>query len=128
MKRDKVKIYKLVEQEFALYDSTKKASDELRIGQTSIHRLATNRGKKKKGKVNAAEAKDGCLFTFEFTGNKISDGSKRDPSREIRAYKLYEEFYKEYNSITDANNDLGISFFKQLQGDCNQTNGYKIYK
>jgi len=127
-KQHNVEVWKLVEQEIGLYDSTKKASDDLKINKGSIHRLASNRGKKDKGKTNFAEAPDGSLYTFEFTGKKISDGSKRDPSKQIRVYKLYEVFYKEYDSITDANDELEISFFKQLQGECYQTNGYRIYK
>jgi hypothetical protein len=127
-KQHNVEVWKLIEHEIGLYDSTKKAADDLEIHQGSIHRLASNRGKKDKGKTNFAEASDGSLLTFEFTGKKISDGSKRDPSRQIRAYKLYEIFYKEYDSITDANDDLNVSFFKQLQGECYQTGGYKIYK
>lgn len=127
-KQHNVEIWKLIEEEVGLFDSTKKAADALQIYQGSIHRLASNRGKKDKGKLNAAVAQNGSLYTFEFTGKKISDGSKRDPSRQIRVYKLYEIFYKEYDSITDANDDLKVSFFKQLQGECYQTNGYRIYK
>lgn len=127
-KQHNVEVWKLVEEEIGLYDSTKKAADNLKIYQGSIHRLASNRGKKDKGKINAAATPNGYLYTFEFTGNKISDGSKRDPSRQIRVYKLYEEFYKEYVSITDADNDLDVYFGPQLKGKCEQTGGYKIYK
>jgi hypothetical protein len=127
-KQHNVEVWKMVEEEIGLFDSTKKAADYFQIHQTSIGRLTRNRGKKDKGKINFAEASDGSLLTFEFTGKKISDGSKRDPSRQIRVYKLYEIFYKEYDSITDANDDLDISFFKQLQGECYQTGGYRIYK
>ena len=127
-KQHNVQVWKLVEEEVGLFDSTKKAADKLQIYQGSIHRLASNRGKKDKGKMNAAEAPDGSLYTFEFTGKKISDGTKRDPSKQIKVYKLYEILYKEYDSITDANYDLEVSFFKQLQGECYQTGGYRIYK
>jgi hypothetical protein len=127
-KQHNVQVWKLVEEEIGLFDSTKKVSDYFQIHQTSVGRLARNRGKKDKGKTNFAESSDGSLLTFEFTGKKISDGSKRDPSRQIRVYKLYEIFHKEYDSITDANDDLNISFFKQLQGECYQTGGYRIYK
>ena len=127
-KQHGVEVWKLIEEEVGVFNSTKKAADELKIYQGSIHRLASNRGKKDKGKINAAATPNGYLYTFEFTGNKISDGSKRDPSRQIRVYKLYEEFYKEYDSITDADNDLDVYFGPQLKGKCEQTGGYKIYK
>jgi hypothetical protein len=127
-KQHNVEVWKLVEKEIAIYSSLKKASDYLGIHKTSMHRLASNRIKKQKGKLNFAEGIDGSLYTFEFTGNLIYDGSKRDPSKEIRVYKLYEEFYKNYDSIQDANKDLNVDFFKQINGVCFQTNGYIIYK
>jgi hypothetical protein len=127
-KQHNVEVWKLVEEEIGLFDSTKKAADSLDIYQGSIHRLASNRGKKDKGKINAAVGPDGSLYTFEFTGNKISDGTKRDPSKQIRAYKLYEVFHKEYDSINDADIDLDVYFAAQLKGICEQTGGYKIYK
>ena len=127
-KQHNVEVWKLVEEEIGLFDSTKIAADKLKIYQGSIHRLASNRGKKDKGKTNFAEAPDGSLYTFEFTGKKISDGSKRDPSRQIKVYKLYEVWYKNYDSIEDANKELQICFNSQIAGKCYQTAGYRIYK
>jgi hypothetical protein len=126
-KQHNVEVWKLIEEEVGIYNNKNYASAQLGINGGSIQRLATNRGKKAKGKINSAVGVDGFLYTFEYTGVLIKNG-KKDPSKQIRAYKLYEEFYKEYDSIKDADTDLNLSFAPQLKGICEQTGGYKIYK
>jgi hypothetical protein len=126
-KQHNVIVYKLIFEKYKVYKGANQVAADLDLNKGSIMRLAKTFDKKDKGKINHTSCKNGDLFTFEYTG-KLHKLGNRDASKEIIAYKIIEKFYKEYDSITDANDDLDISFFKQLQNKCHQTGGYRIYK